>query len=443
VPINWIAELSNPARYERQIDRLYSKYAGQRRMYTLTHQGLTFSELLPDRRRVGALLAREIRNGAYVPAAARVRNVMLDRPRDLFYLEGLDFILHGVAGDLLAEAIEPLLSPNLYSYRQGSSSWTAVRRFGAWIRKHRRAHPDPKTRGVYVFRGDVHSYADSVTLGARSPLWPMLRRVIGIEGDGPHWKLLEQLVRPEILHDDGSRSMRSYGLPLGSPLATPILNLYLHELDQKLDAFDGGFYGRFGDDLLFAHVDPDIVKKAMALIGDFLDRHELELHAEKQRLLFFNGAARRSAVWPETQGTYSVVFLGCEIRFDGTLALPNDKWRSVLTDLRARILRTMRLVRDAPLAEQGATLCAVANAALDPRSPFAHTHTMRLRSLVTSRDQLAELDYFIERTIAEALTRRRGPQAFRAIPRRRMREEWKLESLVRLRNGHRERTRHD
>jgi hypothetical protein len=89
------------------------------------------------------------------------------------------------------------------------------------------------------------------------------------------------------------------------------------------------------------------------------------------------------------------------------------------------------------MAEQGATLCAVANAALDPRSPFAHTHTMRLRSLVTSRDQLAELDYFIERTIAEALTGRRGPQAFRHVPRRRLREEWKLESMVRLRNGHR------
>src|SRR5262249_16241217 len=147
---------------------------------------------------------------------------------------------------------------------------------------------------------------------------------------------------------------------LGSPLATPILNLYLHELDQKLDDLAGGFYGRFGDDLLFAHVDPDVVRKAMQLIGEFLSRHELELHAGKQRLLFFNGAGRPSAVWPETRGAYSVTFLGCEIRFDGTIALPNDKWRSVLSDVRARIWRTMRLLRGAPMAEQGATLCAVA-----------------------------------------------------------------------------------
>ena len=45
--------------------------------------------------------------------------------------------------------------------------------------------------------------------------------------------------------------------------------------------------------------------------------------------------------------------------------------------------------------------------------------------------------------IAEALTRRRGPQAFRLIPRRRLREEWKLESMVRLRNGHRGPPRHE
>jgi hypothetical protein len=441
--MEWIAELSKPRRYDRQFDRLHAKYFARRRLHTLTQGGVTFAELFFEKRSLASMLAREVKAGTYTFSAARVREVMLDRPRNLFYLEALDFIVAGVVAELLTEAIEPLLSPSLYSYRQGLSSWQAVRRFARWTRDHRAAHPDPKTRGVYVFRADVQGYADSIALGARSRLWPMLRDALGTAPTGAHWGILEKMVRPEILHDDGSRSVRCRGLPLGSPVTTPLLNLYLHELDRKLDGLNGGFYARFGDDLLFAHADPAAAKMAIGIIHEFLEKHDLQLHAEKQRLLFFNGAGHPSVAWPETRGTRAVAFLGCEIRFDGTVALPRDKWRIVLNDLAARIGRMKRLLRGAPLAECGAALCSVVNESLDPRSLFANRHAMRLRSLVTSREQLAELDYLVARMIVEAVTGRRGVRAFREISRRRLYEEWKLASMVALRNDPYSETRRD
>src|SRR4051812_23575629 len=90
VRIDWIAELSKPRRYDRQFDRLRGKYSGQRRLHTLTHGGVSFAELLFDQKRLVSLLAREVKVATYKFSPARVREVMLDRPRDLFSLPALD-----------------------------------------------------------------------------------------------------------------------------------------------------------------------------------------------------------------------------------------------------------------------------------------------------------------------------------------------------------------
>ena len=39
---------------------------------------------------------------------------------------------------------------------------------------------------------------------------------------------------------------------IGSPVATQVLNLYLYELDHRVEGVSGAFYVRFGDDVLFA-----------------------------------------------------------------------------------------------------------------------------------------------------------------------------------------------
>ena len=434
---DWTLALVETERYRRQFERLVRKYHGQERFYSFAHHGVSLSELVLDQRRLSRWIAREMDGGTYAPSPARVRPVMLDRMRNIFYFEALDFVVHGVVGELLTEVVEPLLSPEVYSYRVGSSSWQAVRKLAHYVRRHAAAVVDVRRRGLFVFRGDVKSYAESIVLGARSPLWPMLRDALGAKGEGAHWALIEHMIRPEIVDDDGSRSVRCRGLPLGSPITTPLLNLYLHRLDHELGAVPGAFYARFGDDVIFAHPEAAVVQGAISTINKFLHAHELELHFEKQKLLFFNGAGRPSPDWKETQGASSVVFLGCEIRFDGTIALPRDKVRAVLHDVRARVKRTARVLRGAPLSERGATLCSIVNETLNVRSPFAHPYAARIFSLVTSRRQLADIDHLLAIMLAEALAERRGVHALRDIPPRRLRTEWNLVSLVALRNGSR------
>jgi hypothetical protein len=236
------------------------------------------------------------------------------------------------------------------------------------------------------------------------------------------------------VYEDDERALfcRRVGLPMGSPAVTSLLNLYLRPIDAALDAL-GGFYARFGDVLLFADADPERVRAAMRAVDDGLLARGLVINADKRRIFFFNGAGRPSAAWPEAIGAAEVRFLGSAVRFDGSTALPRDKWRDLLVELRRRLVRCRTLLGDAPLDERAQAMCAVVNETLDPRSELAHRHAPLLHSLVDDRRQLAELDYRAARLVAEMLTGERSVRALRRMPWRRMRELG-LQSLVALRN---------
>jgi hypothetical protein len=247
---SWRSELSNPLRYEEQLERMHARYAGTR-LETLTHDGVKLAELMYDKRRVSRMVARAVGEGTYALSPAQARFVQLkDRQRELFYFEALDFLVHCVVGDIIAEAIEPQLSPNLYSYRRKFSSWHAVRRFAAEVRAHTRGRA-PRERGLYVIRADVRKYAETVPVGDRSVIWDPLREVLGLKADEWLWAFIRKVVRPDLVDDEGAPSLRWRGLPLGSPTATILLNYYLQPFDTAMDAIDGAFYLRFGDDILF------------------------------------------------------------------------------------------------------------------------------------------------------------------------------------------------
>jgi len=72
-----------------------------------------------------------------------------------------------------------------------------------------------------------------------------------------------------------------------------------------------------------------------------------------------------------------------------------------------------------------------ANAAMEVD---AHPDALALATLVDDRSQLRQIDYELARRVAEALSRRRGPRAFRHVPYRRLRRELGLLSLEHRRN---------
>jgi hypothetical protein len=418
-------KLGDPARYLRQLERLHIRVAGTRRLWQLNQDGVLLADLINDKRKLARLLARSVRDGSFRTTPARRYFARIDKDRELYRFSLFDVLLHGVAAEVLDEAIAARLSPRLYSFRAGRSSSQAVRDLALFTRQHRQARPDPRTRGLYVLRADVRRFCESVPLAEHAPIWPLLAEVLG---EDP--VIMRSLLRPTALDAENQPATPIVGLPFGSPIANVILNLYLSPIDETLAAVPGGFYARFGDDLVFAHDDAERTRWALDEVRRRVEERGLTLSPHKLRCLYFNGAGRAST---DFVGTRTVQFLGCEVAFDGTIRLPRDKWRELLLELRARIRRTYGLARDASEDARIGVLCRVANEVLDPVSPLAQRHAPVLAHLVTDRAQLAELDHEVALALAETLTGVRGPRAFRRVSWRRLRASG-LRSQVTLRN---------
>ncbi|MDX1606578.1 MAG: reverse transcriptase domain-containing protein [Candidatus Competibacterales bacterium] len=432
--------LGDAKRYEAQIEHLHLKYLQKNRTYQVQQDGVAFASINFDARRFSRRIADTVAAGEYrfTPAKTRILHVGA-RERLLYQFQLTDLIVHGVVSTIINEAMEPHLSPHLYSYRRGVRWWDAVSALARYVRVHQRMQPEIKARGLYVLRRDVSKYTDSIRVDARSEVWNQVWQALNGDRfmsrrEHRYWALVEQVIRPEIVSSEGLRYSNLVGVPTGSPISTTLFNLYLMSVDRELDAIPGGFYARYSDDILFAHPDPHVTRLVDETLSRSLAAKGLKTNADKDQLLYFNGAGRPSRAWPRFRGTTQVAFLGCNVSFHGVISLNGRKMQHLLKDVSTRARRALAALEVMDRGVVGPTVCAAVNEALDPDSPARHKHAALLRHVVTSRQQLKEADYQIARIVARSLTGSASVKAFRQIPYQTMRRDWKLVSLCQARN---------
>jgi hypothetical protein len=425
--------LADRRRYERQIERLHQRHLLSARLYELRQEEVSLASIVMQRAKVAKLLAREVAEGRYELEPGEMKPIRVKgKNREIFACRLTDLIVHGVVADVVAEAAAAALSPRVFSYRRGLSWAIPVSEFAAYLRAARHAGHG----GVHVLRRDVDSYFDSIPLGAGSPLWPMLERHLG----APLPALVVESARVELYLEDGGLAGRLLGVPTGQPIGGVIGNLYLGELDRALESLPGGFYARYGDDYLFAHPDADVAREADARSDAILERLGLTVSERKRRTYYLTPCGRPSPDWPEVRGAPAVGFLGSRITADGTIGLDSPKARLLLRELDRRVAATARTMRGARRDEIGRAVCAVVNRSLEPGNTLTqHTAAQLLRTAVTDRRQLRDIDYRIARSVVRAVTGRSSVRAFRDVPYRTLRRDWGLVSLVEARNSPRRR----
>ena len=432
--------LSDPRRYEREIDRLHQTHLFTKTLYELEQDNVPLARLIQRRKQVAKLLARTVARGEYRLERGRVREIEVEgKVRVVVAYNLTDTIVTGAVSTLIEEATAPLLSDRLYSYRSGVSWLTPSADLAAYIRAHRKERPDPRSRGLYVLRRDIDSYTDSIPIAPDSLVWEMVRDALGASGiesgAGQDWRLVEGTIRPELRELDGGSVMRIRGVPTGQPISCVLFNLYLNELDHALASVPGGFYARYSDDILFAHPDAETARAASATIAAHAGALRLKLKDEKAANLYLTAAGRPSADWADARGTSSVPFVGTAVSAGGTVALNRKKLRRVLRELERRALRSAAAAAAGDEAAAGRAVCSVLNQALAAEpSPFQQASTSLLRRAVTDRSQLAEVDYWLARTVVRAVTGDGGVKGFRRVPYAKVREEWGLVSLEHARN---------
>ncbi len=429
-----LSELGCPDRYKQLLKSLQSKRSRTSRLWRICSRGVPLARMLLEKRTVAAKLARCVATGDYTPAPAQTKRIRFDKERSIISLAATDFLLHGVVAELMAEALEPILSQRLYSYRKGRSTWQVAGDLARYVRAHRRTYSDPRQRGIYVMRADITSYGDSIPVDNRSLLWEQLRKVLHVDETNFYWDLLQAVVRP-VIHNPGYAPLvRTKGIPVGSPIANMLTNLYLDPLDHKLAEDSEGFYARYGDDILFAHPDPRVVREVIGNAEQIVRERGLRFNPEKRQILFFNGAGRTTLDWPSAKPTTCVEYVGCSIDFHGAVGLSRRKFRAVLTDLRARLRRSARLIHHDVVEKRGQLLCQIANNAFDLRSTMHTPYADLLLGVVTDRKQLKQLDYWLARTIVQLVSGVDEVRGFRTISYQRLRRNWGLVSLVHQRN---------
>jgi hypothetical protein len=433
------ASLADPRRYERQVDRLHQRHLYDGGLHQLTDGEINLASVVMHRSHVARLLAKSVEKGEYEIRPAAVREVNVEgKKRTVFEYPLFDLIVHGVVADALAEAVEPMLSTSLYSYRTGVSSIGGVSAFARYLRRHTKARPDPRTRGVYVLRRDIDSYTDSIPLGARAPIWSQLREALERLGGRPSeadWRLVESVVRPMVLTHDGCVGTRLHGVATGQPISCVCFNVNLHAVDDALRDIRGAFYARYSDDLVFAHPDAAVVQAASDLIDQRVRELGLRLNADKRRDYYLTGAGRASADWPDARGTTGITFLGMRVALDGTVSLGPRRARRLLSEARRRAANTAQALDDADVAARGPHITRVINTLLDPDdAQLQGAAAPVLARVVTDRRQLEQLDHQLAQIVASSATGVSGARAFRRAPYSHIRSDWQLRSLRRSRD---------
>lgn len=435
-------ELVSVEAFERQLEILHQKYLGGGISYFIEQDGVSLSAMTQDSKNFCRALVKEIRAGRYALQPAHLRMIKVGEKERLIYkFRVTDLLIHGVVSRAIMQHFLPLFSKNLYSYIKGRNWWDAVNDFSAYARAYFRSESDKRKLGLYVLRRDIAKYTDSIPVGDSSPVWDILRREMAFPKrpnalEKTAWQLCVGVVRTEALTlEDEMPFTNLVGVPTGSPISTTLFNVYMIELDRRLDALKPGFYARYGDDLIFADTDPNKAKTAVKVIRDTLTEHRLRSNLEKSRDIYFTGAGRASTAWPEAKGNNRVDFLGCFIASDATVSLGPKNTRALLTDIDGRLRRlAANFPAKASEDERGRLASQIVNEALNPDSPLAQKSAGLLRFAITDRESLRELDREIMLRVLRCATGSTSVKVFRRFSPLKIRRGWKLVSLFHMRN---------
>lgn len=396
--------------------------------------GISFHLILRNKRHLIREIRQTIRGTGIFSPAKHIWLSVNQKRRRIAKFHLIDFIIHTIVSDVLSEISESQLSSSLHSYRKGRSNLRAVSAFAKFVRTHRNER-ELKHRGLWVIRRDVSSYGDSIPVGENSHLWSELTEMFESNGRPllpGDLIFLKRLIRHEITTDTGGFTPL-VGIPTGSPLSSALLNIYLSRTDHFLSAQSGDFYGRYGDDILYATPEKTNFLQCRELLEEEATRLGLRFGVSKSQEIFFSGSG---ASTPECKGDQYITFLGLRITFKGNICLPPSKEKIFLAQVKSRLDQSWRLLpSESDLSARLRFICGILREMMNHRGVSPVKYSDLLLTVVDDRSQLRQLDLRIHRRLSELLTKKSAPFSLRERPPKETWAEGNYKSLLATRNG--------
>ncbi len=427
--------LFDPRSYRLQLEKLVHKARQSPRRAELESEDVSLSAVYRNAPEFCARIAAEVAAGSYeLQPLTRVRSLVAGKWRTLYRPELLDRVVLGAVAQRLTTLLEGHLSGDVYGYRPGRGTQTAISRVRRYLTEHRRERRDPSLRGVFVLQRDLSAFGESIPTHAESRLWSLVERVLSDVQNRREAEVMGRLVsaacRP-LVRQGTDVELLTQGLPTGSPIQQPLANLYLTPLDADVSALEPGLYARFGDDMLIMNAEHQKASSLARQVSETVESLGLRFNATKVRDLYFTGPGRPWGLssGPAWAPTSHLEYLGVRINFEGRLGLKRERQRQLVQGCRWRVENTIRL------ADPKDALGAVATTlreALMTDSCLREPNAAAVADWVDDRDQLRQLDRQLAQLCAEALSGVRGVRAFRRLPPKTLRAAG-LPSLLELR----------
>jgi len=239
------------------------------------------------------LLHRELCNGTYKIGRNVAFIVTHPKIREVWAAEFRDRVVHHLIYNAISDRHHRRFVRDNYACIPGRGTHDGLRRVSGFTRSITRNW----TRPAYFLKADVANFFNSID---HSILIGLAERHVSEE-----W--LRALIRKVILHDPRSNfsphsSPASFGkvprhksllhappgkgLPIGNLTSQFFANVYMNELDQYAKhVLKAGYYGRYVDDVVLLHEDPEVLNGWYARMDEFIkSRLAIHFHPNKKQL---------------------------------------------------------------------------------------------------------------------------------------------------------------
>lgn len=409
--------------------RLWPRWLSQARYGSdvQDHMGLTLSEFLRCSDQLITLAFKAIKSGCYSPAPATMTVMKVDKLRPFMKLAWLDRWVISHLARIYSRHAEPSLSPQLFSYRKGLGQHQAIKQLANFIASRKNSS---------VFRTDIHAFGENLVHHFCQSDFERITQ------PSQCLRLLFHLMAKFPFIENSRAASLIKGLPMGSHLQLVAENVYLDSLDRRLTAIDGGFYARFGDDMVFAHESPDVVDGVSNQVGVFANERGLTLNSKKTLKLSLLPPHLVGALLLKTDHTARascILYLGKNLDWRGKVLLPREKARLLYHFFSSR-LRSLELkCLDKTDSQQGLGerikfLCIELQKLVDGALALGCEPICSYLKEIEQVEQLKQLDrWFLELVLSLGVSKNFKKGYFRHYPPKRLRA-FGLESLVHLRN---------